>query len=190
MSFRDYIKLVKRNIGKIVIIMVMTMILGFGFSALRNKTPFSTTILLSIGVKDTSNTASNSSTYEDVQAADQFTETVHGWFKNPQFLAALTNEKTYVPENFSVRKQEKQNLVVTYDSYNEESSAQTSTMIKNFIEGQLTTYNQKTNSHFELAIYAAATEAKKSLLLILMMLGLVGGFILGSIISYCYEYLR
>lgn len=190
MSFKDYIKLVKRNLGKTFLVMILTMVLAFGFSALRNKTPFATTILLSIGVKEISNTSSSSSIYEDVQAADNFTETVHGWFKNPEFLSGLTSEKVYSPENFSVRKQEKQNLVVTYDSYNEESSTQTKNVIKNFIESQLATYNQKTNSHFELAIYSSATETKKSLLFILMGLGLIGGFILGSIISYLYEYLR
>ncbi len=184
MNFSNYIQLLTRRWKETLAITIITVLCIYGFLVIKNKTPYLTTVFISIGAKQPANTTANpSSIYENLQAADAFTESVQGWFKDPAFIKQITQNKTA----FDVKKQEKQNIVVTYETQNTTDSDTINEKLKTELISNFTTYNKNTNSDFQMAIYSPLTDKKDINLGLFLLLGLILGFILGSIFSYTYE---
>lgn len=190
MLLLDYLKLIKRRWKAIVLIVAFAAVMTSAFALIKNKNIYKATIFLSIGVyeADTAKTSPKNSIYENVQAADQFTETVQGWFKNPNFLQRI-EEKTGTKISISAHKQEKQNLVVTFSNPSKQQAQKMGEVIQIELTGELNTYNKQTNTAFQLAIFGLNVNEEQVNLPLFIILGLFAGFALGIGIVYVYEYI-
>src|SRR5690606_15941862 len=106
MNITSHFKLYQRNwiailfVGIIIASAVAYTLLG------RNTSTHQATIFASIAIRDDV----NSSSFDDFQAADQFTESIQGWFKNPSLLKDIASRAHVDTVSLAARKQEKQNL--------------------------------------------------------------------------------
>lgn len=189
MTFHSYLILAKRKWRIVLGIAILVTILAYSFALMKNKNLHKATVFLSIGVNESGTKENQSSSiYENVQAADQFAETVQGWFKNPDFLARI-EKKSGFGSNITARKQEKQNLLVNFNTPTREQAERISEVIKNELVYELNTYNQQTNTAFQLALYTPNINEESVNVLLFLLLGILAGLALGIGIGYGYEYL-
>ena len=189
MTFHSYLILAKRKWKLILAIIIVVTVLAYGFALAKNKNLYKATVFLSIGVNESAMRENpKSSVYENVQAADQFTETVQGWFKNPDFLQRI-EKKSGFGSNISARKQEKQNLLVTFNTPIRLQAEKISEVIKNELIAELNTYNQRTSTAFQLAIYTPNINEEPVNVFLFLLFGILAGSALGIAISYGHEYL-
>lgn len=151
----------------------------------KNTAPYETTIFISIGNNQNS-ALDQESAYENVQAAEHFSETVQGWFKNPKFQERI---KMNSSSEMNARKQEKQNLVVTFSSERAEEGQLGSEKLKNELEKEISGYNSGTNSDFQIAVYTFDTKHKPLSFALFLIISIIGGLVLASFALYGYEYL-
>lgn len=188
MQSDSYLLTVKRHWQKIfaITVLITATTLIFGYTYLKNI--YTTTIFINIGVlQNQQQTANNQANILDnIQAADQFSETVMGWFKNPNLLKRVEQESQNQVQP-AARKQEKQNLIVTFNTNNEESAPKITQAIQNNLNKDIGSYNSRTNSQFQLTLFNAETEKTETHPLVLGLFGLILGLILGTIFSRIYE---
>lgn len=171
----------KRSTVFIIILSLFTAALSFGFYQLyRGGNTYNATIFVNLGVKEKNGLSQgNSSAYDLVQAADAFSETVQGWFKNPEFTSRIKNSLS-AGIDVSAKKQEKQNLVITFKAPDETFAKKAAQSIRDNLQQEIGTYNLATNSSFQIAIYNAEFRTESSSVKYLI---LIIGLILGLMIS-------
>lgn len=140
---------------------------------------YDSTIFISIGSKISATT--ESTILDSVEASDKFTETVHGWFKNPAFIATIDKD-------VAASKQEKQNLFLNYETETEQEAINVSNVIKQQLQNKIAIYNAETESDFTLAIYDFQTKQDNKSFLLYLILGLFSGIFFGIFYSYMIEY--
>jgi capsular polysaccharide biosynthesis protein len=186
MTPRSFVFFMRRRWKKIILLMLLTTIFSTFFAWQKNKIQYAGTIFLSIGVKQ-SEEDSGKDMYEKVQAADQFTETIQGWFKNPNFIDRV-NKAAGNGAEFSARKQEKQNVVVTFVSDSDEQAKKLIEVIKSELSAEIQKFNTRTNSNFQLALYSGTVSPQDGNFLLFIIFGTLLGLILGLCLAYAYEY--
>ena len=188
MNLQDHLRLYNRHILPIATITIIATLATaiFGTQMLEQK--YKTTMFLSFSVQSSVIKTTGSTTYDDVQAADHFTETIQGWFKNPKFLEKI-EEKGGSKTNISAKKQEKQNLVITYSSDTDSTAGKTAKSIKETLSKEISRYNNTTETDFQIALSSTDTKAQSSRLPIFIILGFILGILFGIGLSYIYEYL-
>ncbi|HLG26116.1 MAG TPA: hypothetical protein VI588_05055, partial [Candidatus Gracilibacteria bacterium] len=125
MTIRSHLSLYRRHW---IIIVLLTLITGgasYYYGLQKATRPYETTLFISLGVAQTETNFNPDSPYDYGQAADNFTETVQGWFKNPGLLNEI-NESVGEDIDISARRQEKQNLVITFDAPSEKKAQEIS----------------------------------------------------------------
>jgi len=187
MTFLDYLALLRRHWIAATIITLVVTISAMALVWIKNTQPFETTIFFSIGNEQNQNN-NDSNIYDEVEAADAFSQTVQGWFKNPQFIEKLATESN-VKTDISSRQQEKQNVVVTYSSSNEEQANTMAKTIKNELSKEIQIYDANTNDKFTLALFEIHTEKKPLSLMLFLLIGLLGGAVVAFFALYGYEYI-
>lgn len=183
MNFLDYIYLIRRNLVSVALITLLVMGVTMTLVKMKNNNAFQSTAFITVG--NSLKTFGTLSPYENVQAADHFSETVQGWFKNPDFQQRI--QKT-AKTDISARKQEKQNVVISFSADSEETSKKINEDIKSELEKEIDSYNLKTGSTFQLAAYSLNIEEKPLSYLIFMIVSLLGGITLSSFAVYFLEY--
>jgi hypothetical protein len=132
----------------------------------------------------------SSTTLDNVTAADQFTETVQGWFKNPNLLSRI-NSNIDQSVSFNARRQEKQNLVITYsfNSVDSELNEAITNSIKTELQKDIEAYNLNTGSAFDIALFQTSIDqvfpSDTRLILIIVIIA----FAIGLFFAYAYEYI-
>jgi len=182
MNVIQHIKLYKKHWKAIFGIIIITMISSALFAMTKDKVQYNSTLFLTIGNQQ----AQESTGYEELQAADQLTETLQGWFRNPAFIKEI-EEKSKIPANLSARKQEKQNLLITFTSKNEENAKKVAKTTISQIEKKLDQYNEAMHSSFKVALSSTITEKKETKVIIYIIIGLILGSILAIGSTYLYE---
>ncbi len=162
MTFWEYILLGWRNKIFIISVTVAITILGFILISAQLASKYSATLFISIAVKD-QNTSLNSSTLENLQAADLFTETIQGWFKNPNFMKRIKDSKLEISE-ITAKKQEKQNLLINFETEQKIESEQAQKVILETLNSELDTYKAKMIINLSPVAYEAL--GRKSILLL------------------------
>lgn len=185
MTFLDYLSLMRRNAAAALLITLLITGTTLCLVLYKNRSPYVSTIFVSIGNAQNGNQAESSS-YDRVQAADHFTETVQGWFKNPEFQKRIRIEGS---SETSVRKQEKQNLVLSFTSENAEAAKKMNENTKSELQREIDTFNSVTNNEFKIAIYSENIEKKQLPVMLFLIISVIGGAILSSFAIYGYEYL-
>lgn len=123
----------------------------------KNSTPFQSTIFITIG-NSQKVTGNQTSQYENVQSSDSFSETVQGWFKKiPEFSKRIQS----VPgTGIEFVETEKQNIMISFSTNTPDEAKNISTTIKNELQKEIESYNLKTNSDFQIAIFSLNTDEK------------------------------
>ena len=183
---KTFLKIISRRWKEILIITLLTagltVILGFFY----NKSAFSNTIFISVGAKQQTGYALAVNPYETVQAADQFSESVQGWFKNPAFIEKINTQAEYKVD-LSARKQEKQNLVITFRTETEEQAEKVSQVTERILRDQIARYNRETGNDFRLPIFNLTIKEGTYHLALFGVFGLIIGFFLGYALSAILE---
>lgn len=185
MTFLDYLNLMRRNAVTALLITLLVAGTTLGLVLYKNRSPFVSTVFVSIGNAQKGMQSENSA-FDNVQAADHFTETVQGWFKNPVFQKRIRIEGS---SETSVRKQEKQNLVLSFTSENPEVARKMNETTRSELQREIDSYNAATKNEFVIAIFASNVEEKPLPLMLFLIVSLFGGAVLSSFAIYGYEYL-
>ncbi len=179
MIYQDLINLTLRR-WQIILVTIIVMLGGTVVYAMKKAAvPFETTIFINIGTKINEPNSTNNN-YYNVQAADAFTETVQGWLKNPEFI----NE---IGDNIDSRKQEKQNLIVSYTSATEYDAHQVAQRLNNLVTTKLNAYNQSTGANFIMALFTENTSNKTTGTTIYLILAIILGLTVGFGLAFIYE---
>lgn len=186
MTFHDYLWLIIRRWKEILAITLITMITGVLVSNWKNKTAFETTIFITVGAQQQNTNTMPTSLYENVQAGDQFAETIMGWFKNPSFLQKIA-EKSGFMVNPGARKQEKQNVVINFNSGSVPEAQEITTALHETLDEEILHYNDTTLSHFQLGLFASRTEQKPVSTTSVIILALALGSLLGTGYAWFFE---
>ncbi len=186
MTILDYLGLTRRHWLAGVLLTGLVTICTVVLVQWKNNRPFETTVFLTIGTVQQANSANSTSIDEIVQAADQFSETVQGWFKNPDFQKGI---RLIGSSEINVRKQEKQNLLITFSNKSGEQAQEMNNLLQSDLQKEIEKYNAATGSKFILAIYEVDYEQKTLPLLFFLLVGLLGGLAIAPFALYGYEYL-
>lgn len=184
MELTAHLNLLRRHWLPILLTTLVAFAVTYSFTIGRAPASHETTLFLNFGARQ----GQASTSYDDVQAADQFTESVQGWFKNPDLLQRIEST-AQVEAALSARKQEKQNLVVTFYAENEEQAQTIADATIEELRQEIDRYNEQTQSSFALAIASVTIAQQPAKTIILSLLGLVLGLVLAIGLAYLREYL-
>ena len=171
---------------KILALTVLTAIASATFGFLTAKTPWNGITFINIGAKQNFQQQNGNSLLENLQASDAFSETVQGWFKNASFTNGV-EKKAGTNIDFAARKQEKQNIVVTYKATSEADIKKTSQVLEEYLRAEIGKYNLSTGTDFQVTLFDTTIEESKNHLLIFVILGLALGLLFGFGVCYIYE---
>jgi preprotein translocase subunit SecF len=163
-------------------IAVLTAVSTLVFGSYFNQNAYATTVFLNIGAKSNPQI----SPLDTVQAADSFTETVMGWFKNPDFIAKIADNAGYGTEP-AARKQEKQNLVVTYKTQDQQQAEKVYQSIITGLQSEIGKYNSAADSGFVLTFSSKNTAESKIPLLLFGLAGIIFGLMLGFALTAAFD---
>ncbi len=192
MSFKSHLKLILRHLPLVIGVTALTLLIAVSFGQNMLKSGYNVTIFTTIGLKRDITTPHLSTSYDDVRAADHFTETVQGWFKNQAFLKKINS---YAPEsNFnefigiSAERQEKQNLVINFFSREEKHIDIVSKSIISTLSAEIERFNRTSEIDFQLSLYDTDYAPSSSRLPYLLIFALALGLSFGLGLSYLCEF--
>lgn len=166
----------------ISVIAVLTAVSTLVFGAYFNGNAYGTTVFLNIGAKSNSQI----SPFDTVEAADAFTETVMGWFKNPDFLAKVAAQAGYDTEP-AARKQEKQNLVITYKTQNTDQAQKVFQAVTMNLKSEIDKYDTATASGFIITSASIDTAESKIHWSLFGLAGIIFGLMLGFALMAIFD---
>jgi len=182
-----FLKLILKYWKQIIGITIVTLLATIGFRASMGSEQYTGTTFITIGVAEGNTLAqSDSSIYENVEAADHFSESIQGWFKNPSLLKSI-EDQTGKKIDINAKKQEKQNIVITYSDTKKANLENTDKIIKDQLEKDIDQYNTSTGTHFRLALYNTTIEESTKSYALYIALGLMMGLFLGFGIMGLYQ---
>lgn len=187
---QHFLTIITRRYREIIVIAVLTTIASVAFSFLYNTPGWSATAFINIGVKQTG--SERETIYDSVQAADHFAESIQGWFRNPEFIAGLEESicGSSCAMDFSARKQEKQNLVVTFKLPTEEHSAAAKKILHEKLNAEIDKFNSVTGSEVRIAIFDLTVKKRTIHPAFFGILGLISGLMLGYGFASLHERLN
>ena len=183
---QNILKIIARRWKEIIAVTVLTAVLAVVFGYFYNKTAYNNTIFINIGSGQATGFDSSASPYETVQAADSFSETVQGWFKNPVLVDQIRTRSEYNVD-FSVRKQEKQNLVVTFRTETPGQGKKVALVTEEAIRSEIGKYNRDTGGDFRMPVSDIYAKEGTIHLAVFALLGTILGFILGYFLCSLHE---
>lgn len=183
MTILEYFKLAIRHKYLILIVLVFSLISGSLVASNVQKLQHNNTLFYVIGVQDP---AHQSDSFENLQAADQITESIQGWFKDPSFLSAVTQENNL---NFHLKgkKQEKNNLLVTYLSDNEENGKIFGDSITRELQTRINNYNNNSDLQIKISNSTLDSSIKSDDLSLFLLISLLIGLLIGYLGAWLYE---
>ena len=179
---KELIAITAKHWLAITVITILTAASCVVFGINFNKTAYDTTVFINVGAK--ANPAI--SPLDTAQAADGFTETIVGWFKNPVIISNITSESGTAAA-LSARRQEKQNLVVTFKTQTEDQAKKISQAIEKAIKAEIDKYNAATAGGFMITDFSAGTEENNVNLALFALLGLAAGLMLGGFLTAFFD---
>lgn len=189
MDPRDLFSFLRR---RWLVVFIMTVLaLGIaGFQTSKNEGDRGALIFVTMGMEMPEVTSADFYvTNESHNVIDQFTETVQGWLFNPSLLEDI-NVEAGQRVQLSVRKQEKQNLLVTVTVPIDGDVDAASSAVLIVLDRELAAYNRMTNAHFLVAGSSVnAFENSPTHALDLAVGGFVG-LIVGILCAVGGEYAR
>lgn len=185
MTINEYLKVALRHKFLIIFVILLAFVGGYFAHTLTTKYQFNNTIFYIIGTQDTTG---KTDSFENLQAADQITESILGWFKDPSFQASV-NERSELSFGLKSKKQEKNNLVITFFSDNEENSRKYAEAVNKTLLSYMENYNNNSTLRITLTGNALNIAEKNSDLSLYLIVSLILGLIFGYLGAFSYEYL-
>lgn len=184
MNINEYFQLARRNL---VIILICTLASSAVGSILVNKLnseALENSLFISISVQDKQ--PYTSSAFDNLQAADQMTESIQGWLKDPSLQAEISNSTGL---NYAIKgkRQEKNNLIINFTSEDSISAEKYSQSIVKILTDRLAQYSKNSNLSFFLNPTPLHSTNSPHRATILLILALLLGALLGYGFSYLYE---
>lgn len=191
MDFSSYCKLLFRNIPLIISITLLSLIAGLILGNNLAAPGFNVTVFTTIGLKSDIFTSQSLYSYDDVRAADHFTETVQGWFKNSSFLDEISRRapKSSGYENLSAARQEKQNLIINFTVKDQNFVEPIATAVTSALSAEIEKYNMSAGPDFQLALYGTDYAKTSSRLPFLVLFALISGLALAFAVAFLREYM-
>ncbi len=186
MTIKQLIALIRRKLLPIIIITLISLLIGFStyFFTSRNST-YTGTVFINIGSEIEKMTLSQVT--DSVQAADQFTETAQGWFRNSSLIDRINAISGY-KSTFTVKKQEKQNLSVIFRAQSAASANIIGVAVVQELNREIEKYNYSNNSGFNISLNSVTSSRQSGLLIyLIMLLSALSGALIGVISIYLYE---
>lgn len=184
MNFYDYLKLAARNTYLIIIVTLISAGGGYIFSQSLNANPYGATLFVTFGIED--KTTKTTSSYENLQAADQMTDSIQGWFKDPSFTNEI-NRNSKLDTNIQAKKQEKDNLLINFSSSDQESALLITNQILKSLNSRITQYNSQSDLKVTIATYNLDISLQTTKNNILILVGGIIGFLVGFFGSLLWE---
>lgn len=152
MDPREFFSFLKRRWLVLLIAIVIGVSIGLSYSIKNDGKTREALIFVTLGMEvDSGTPADFYVTNESANVVDQFTETVQGWLYNPSLLERMSAEAG-MPLSIGVRKQEKQNLLVTVSFPSFADSAMIPGAVLSVLNREIVTYNSMTHTSFVLAL--------------------------------------
>ena len=143
-----------------------------------------TTVYINFGAALTQNI----SPYETSESADAFSEMVQGWFKDPVFLKTVKNQTTIEP-SFNIKKQEKQTLILTFNTKSETLNNQISKIVQDQLNQYVNSYNKTNKSEFTISSFDSVTDKNPSNPAYIIFAAIIIGILLGYYSNRLRDYL-
>lgn len=183
MTIIEYFKLAQRNFLLIAFCLLCGSTTGFW---LANKQPINLvehSILVNLAIQDKTRATS---AHDNLQAADHITESIQGWLKSHSFQTDLQNK---FPNSlaFTAKKQEKDNLVISFTNTDTEQARTFSQNLIQLINQWIEQYNQKSDLNIILNAEPLASTAKPIPLALYLIISSLMGLIIGYLASWYYE---
>jgi capsular polysaccharide biosynthesis protein len=186
MTLLDYLKLFHRNIFIILLTTAVCLCAGvFASDAAGRSGNFDNTVFLSIGIQDSGNSTDS---YENLQAADQITESIQGWFRDPLFQQTV-NQNSGLNYSLKAKKQEKNNLLLNYFSQNESDARKYHDAVISELGQRLASYDRASDLKINLAADSLSINPRGSSLPLYLFITLLLGLACGMAMAFLYEYL-
>ncbi len=188
MNLANLIRFKWRNSLQIIVVSLLVALLsGLFFFLFRSGNNINATVFVNIGAKKTAASGDNSTALDLVQASDQFTETIQGWFKNPEFTGKIGASLNIEP-SISARRQEKQNLLLTFGAGDEATAKRLTQNVQEMLLAEIGNYNRNTGAGFQVALFSVDYKPSSSLIIYLVvLLGFILGAGMGMGICYIFE---
>lgn len=184
MTFHEFIKFIHRNWIPILIDIILVLIIGLSLVVTVFKPEIQNNIFYSISVQ---NHAGNAviSPFENLKAADQFSDSLFGWLKDPALLSTFNKSGNF--SNLKITKQEKNNLQISYKTLNKQIGYNLYNQIKITLNQQIKQYSKNSDFNFIAAISNFNQAKQKNNYLLLILIFLFLGLIIGIASVYIYE---
>ncbi|MBT5016110.1 hypothetical protein HN748_00265 [Candidatus Peregrinibacteria bacterium] len=152
MDPREFLNFIWRHAVVILMVTVLTALLGASYTWRFDEGEKGGLIFLTMGMEiPDAIPAAYLVTSDGHNVVDHFTETVQGWLVNPA-LDTRIDELAGTDVQLAIRKQEKQNLLVTMTVPMEADVAQSKEAVLTVINQDIDIYNEVTNSDYVLVL--------------------------------------
>ncbi len=151
MDPRDFFSFLRRRLLPLFIVAVIALVISVGYTWKYDEGEKGALVFMTIGMDVSAEMPASYLTTDGPNVVDQFTETVQGWLFNPAFLARV-DEQSGTEVSLGVRKQEKQNLLVTVTVPVEEDAMMASEAMLNVLDEEFANYNAMSNTGFLVAL--------------------------------------
>jgi hypothetical protein len=176
------IQIIRKYPKSLILLIVFTAVASTVFGVLYNKSAISGTIFINIGASQDQKT----SLFETVEAADHMSEVVQGWFKDPSLLKKISDQAGH-EANFNVRKQEKQNIVITFKTENTDQAKKVAVSLEENMRSALSRYNIETAGSFKITAFDSDYNESNIPVILFLLFGLVAGFMLSYALLSCWN---
>lgn len=183
MTISAYFKLAQRNLLTIICCTLLSSAAGFIYSRSLNTNLFDNQLFISISIQDKQK---STNAYENLQAADQITESIQGWLKDPSLQKQL-HQQTGLNFPFGGKRQEKNNLLINFISSDQTSASTFSAALISTLKQRVTEYSQNSDLTILLNPQTLFTSQKSNPQAIYIIIATLLGLILGFIFSWLYE---
>jgi capsular polysaccharide biosynthesis protein len=183
MTFSEYFKLGTRNLTFILFITLFCAFFGIVGNNIVEKGDFNNSLFFTISIQDKSD---SSDAYSNLQASDQFTESLQGWFKDPSLLKSIGNQ-SHLTFAINAKKQEKNNLIISFKSDTIENAKTFKEAINSEISKKISAYNSNSDIRVFITSSELHSEEQNSRLIIFLLIATFIGLIFGYVAAYYYE---
>jgi capsular polysaccharide biosynthesis protein len=167
-----------------LLIALATTISGMLFYQFNLQPAYDNTVLYAVGLE---NPQSATDSLENLQAADLFTESIQGWFRDPAFLKQISTSAQGQAFPIKSKKQEKNNLLITFSSDSQENAINYASAITLAMETRLQQYNNISGLNIAILPGGVDSVPGRSQLAIVLLVALLCGLLFGFLCTYLLE---
>ena len=155
MELLYFFSIVQRNFLRILIGGIVCGLLGVLFSTLVQKPAYNTTIIFQTTAKVDQTAGKDVDPLSYFEAGDRFSEAILGWFHNPIIFDGIAKrvegmDGGTLAKIFSIRRQEKQNINISYKVESEEKAKNLEEAIVSYMKEQVAMINKQSNSSYDM----------------------------------------